>query len=144
MSVCGTAAVVAGCYAYRPAEQAAAPLRPGEPVRLVLVHPAPVELRAFTVNGATRIDGELIRTDSARIDVSVWWVTTADGLEYKGVGETLELRWAQVDTLQTRALSAPRTSVLAAGFAALGVLFATRFGVGSAEGDTGPEPPVQK
>jgi hypothetical protein len=132
---------VAACQHYVPAT--VNDLERMNRVRVRLSEPLEVELMDLTANNATLLDGEVVRWDDESLILSVWWVEAMGGLEFRGVGETVEVPRDQIAELEERKISVFQTVGLAALLVAGMVLIGSAFSGAGSSGEDGEDPPPQ-
>lgn len=132
-----TAATSTACYRYVPLQSDAPPLSLGEEVRAYLSEPDRVRLQHVTAENVVRVDGEFVDQDDSRLVLSAFWLKAGTGLEFKGVGETVELKRSSITTVERKKFSAIATAVVSAALVAVAVLG----GVALGGGGFGSEPP---
>jgi hypothetical protein len=138
------ALALSACFGYAPLQEASpAPAR-ATPIRAYLRTPTSVPLTDATVNNVVVVDGEFVSWKDGALTLSATWVQVADGLEHKAIGETVVLDSAQLDRVERRVLSAPRTFGLVGLGALVSVLAGTALTGGTSGGGNGPPPPVGK
>jgi hypothetical protein len=136
----GLALALSACFGYAPLQEASpAPAR-ATPIRAYLRVPTSVPLTDATINNVVVVDGEFVSWEDGELTLSATWVQVADGLEHKAVGETVVLDSAQLDRVERRVLSAPRTFGLV-GIGALASVLAGAVLTGGAGGSGNPPPP---
>jgi hypothetical protein len=135
------ALVLNGCYTY----VAAPPTLPrGTSVRVQLQAPQDIRLREVTVNGASRVDGEVVNLEPDRLTLSAFSVVTAFGGEYLAHGRTVTLSRNALARIDRKRFSVWRTAVLAAAGFGAAVLFdrvVDRIGSGGDGGGSGSGQP---
>ena len=140
----GLALVLSACFGYAPLKEASpAPAR-ATPIRAYLRTPASIPLTDVTVNNVVVVDGEFVSWQDGELTLSATWVQVADGLEHKAIGETVVLDSAQLDRVERRVISAPRTFGLVGLGALVSVLASTALVGGAGGGGNPPPPPAGK
>lgn len=135
------AVILNGCYTYATAP---ATLPRGTPVRVHLQPPQDVRLREVTVNGASRVDGEVVNLEPDQLTLSAFTVATAFGGEYLAHGRTVTLSRNALALIERKRFSLWRTAALAAAGFAAAVLFdrvVESIGGGGDEGGSGSGQP---
>jgi hypothetical protein len=102
---------LAGCYSYQPLGSVT-PAR-GAPLRVLLDPPQDARLLDYTVNGAVRVEGELIELRPDQVLLSAFGVRSRSGFEYIAQGETLELPRGSVTALEIKKVSPLKTALFA-------------------------------
>jgi hypothetical protein len=101
--------VLSACFGYAPLQETApAPAR-ATPIRVHLKSPLSIPLTDVTVNNVVVVDGEFVSWERSALTLSATWVQVADGLEHKAIGETVVLDTSQIDRVERRVISVPRT-----------------------------------
>jgi hypothetical protein len=100
---------LAGCYSYRPLGSVT-PDR-GTPLRVLLDPPQDARLLDYTVNGAVRVEGELIELRPDQVLLSAFGVRSQSGFEYLAQGETLEFPRSNVAAFEVKKVSPLKTAL---------------------------------
>lgn len=100
---------LSACFGYAPLQETGpAPAR----ATLIRVHfksPTSVPLTDATINNVVVLDGEFVSWEGGDLVLSATWLQVANGMEHKAIGETVVLDTTQIDRVERRVLSAPRT-----------------------------------
>jgi hypothetical protein len=131
-----TLLLLAGCYTYRPLEKPAPP--PGQRVSAQLTTEGSRELTGQIGPEILHVEGQVVRADSAGLDLEVLEIESYRGIRSDWHGEHVRLPRQAVAGLQERRLSVGGTALL--GGVVAGGLYAIYrlFGGGSsAEGPSG-------
>jgi hypothetical protein len=132
------AAVVAGCYNYRPLTTPVPAA--GTPVSLVLNDQGRAAVAESIGSGAARVDGTVVRATDNGYIVSISGVQGINGRVTRWSGETVGLRRDYVAVPYERRLSKQKTALLISSVAvAFGAFFVTRdlLGFGGPQVDSG-------
>ena len=105
-----------GCFAYVPSQGQA--LRQGQAVQVFLNTPQDVRLADVTANNVVRVDGEIVRLDTAQLVMSATLLTQASGIDQLGQNATVVIPRGHVDHIQEKRFSVLRSAGLV-GLAAL-------------------------
>ncbi len=124
------------CFGYTPLEQAGPLPKRGTLVRALLKTPASVPLTDVTVDNVILVDGEFVGWQDGALTLSATWLKVLNGREHKAIGETVVLPEAQLDKVQRRVVSGPRS----AGLVGLGALMSVLAGAAMAGGAGGSPP----
>jgi hypothetical protein len=140
----GLALLLSACFGYAPLQEASpAPAR-ATPIRAYLRAPMSIPLTDATVNNVVIVDGEFVSWQDGELRLSATWVQVADGLEHKAIGESVVLDSAQLDRVERRVISAPRTLGLVGLGALVSVLGTAALTGGAGGSGTVQPPPVGK
>ncbi|UCC73531.1 MAG: hypothetical protein JSV86_02925 [Gemmatimonadota bacterium] len=112
-------------------------------VRVYLSVPSEFELLDLTANNVSSVDGEVVRWDDEELVLSVWWLESSYGLEFRGQGETIVVPRQHINHIEERKFSVAKTAGL---IGILVVAFAVGVGSLAAAGASGsnggpPDPP---
>jgi hypothetical protein len=98
----------------------------------------------LTANNVVQVDGEVVRWEEDRLVLSAWWLRGANGIEHRGIGETVNIPRGFLGSVERKQVSVARTGVLVGVIALLAVLAqASLGGGGGPEGPGGGPPPEQ-
>lgn len=138
------ALVTVGCVAYVPVDGTAVAPRLGTEVRAHLSTPQSITLTNVTANNVVEVDGEVVRWEEDRVVLSAWWLRAGNGIEHKGIGETVNIERSSLGNVEKKTVSVVRTGAFV-GFVALFAVLAQAAlgGGGGPEGSGGGPPPEQ-
>jgi hypothetical protein len=136
--------VLAGCFSYRTIDDASPAPPRATPIRVYLKTPASIPLMDATVNNVVQVDGEFVGWQDGDLTLSATWLRVANGLDHKAVGETVVLTPDQVDRVERKVLSAPKTAGLIGISALASALAGVAFTGGASGSGPGGPPPVSK
>ncbi len=128
--------VLTACFGYTPLEQVGPLPKRGAPVRALLKTPASVALMGITVDNVILVEGEFVGWEDSALTLSATWLKAVNGREYKAVGETVVLPGQQLDRVERRVVSRPRS----AGLVGLGALMSVLAGAALTGGVGGSGP----
>ncbi len=113
-------------------------------VRVHLAVPGQFELLDLTAKDVTVVDGEVVRWDEETLVLSVWWLESRYGLEFRGQGETIVVRREHINHIEERKISVLNTAVLIGLFtAAMAVGVGALASAGASGNGSGPDDPPQ-
>lgn len=135
-----TVALLNGCYSYAPLRGDAP--RPGERIRVYLEEPQDVRLTNVTANDVTLISGEAAGMNQEQLAVSAFVLTSQNGYENIGSGETALVRRDNVQAIERSQISATKTAGLVGIVVAIGALVTAAIASGSSQGNPPGPPPV--
>ena len=135
-------ALLCGCYVHVP-ETLVAP-EPGRRVRILLTEAGSTELARYVGPRIGTINGDVIRADSAGLEIAVSSTVTRDENETFWKGEAVSVPRDYVAVLQRRQIAVGRTVAFVGGLAGAAIGLGTVTGVVGGGGPRGgPPPPPQ-
>lgn len=135
------AALCSGCVAYVPMRGGTPPLQRGTVVRATLSSPAEVPLTNVTARSVQVVDGEVVESNGDELVLSALWLRSTNGVEHKGIGETVSVSWQGLAQVEVRRISAVRTGLLAGVLALVAILANAALSGGGGEEPPPPPPP---
>jgi hypothetical protein len=134
-------AALTGCYSYAPVRGVR--LAPGTAVRARLNAPSDFRLTDLSVNGAVRVNGEVVTQGSDTLVLSAFSLRALSGLDFPAAGETVRIPNERLAGLERRKVDLLRSAALAAAAGLLGVVAFSAFRTEGSPGGGSPAPRPQ-
>lgn len=135
---------VQGCYSYAPIDSLG-PVQAGRYVELGITDRGRVGLGERFGAGVRKINGILLSQEGENVVLSIDVITNIDGEANRWAGDTTRIDRNFIGTMMQRRLSAPKTTLLAAGVAAvIYVTAASNLIGGGTDKDDEPTGPINQ